>query len=104
MYSGTPCDLCGGPTLTLSRGSIWCGNEDAHFGGHFVTQVAFERSPLKGGTPTLGDVRATTRRAIKAPVDDLSRLGSLVKDEPKKAKPVDPFAVGMDAFIGEDAK
>jgi hypothetical protein len=91
MYSGTPCDACGGPTLALSRGSIWCPSEDAHPGGHFVTRVAFERSPLKGGEVGARKTHAITpRRAISAPA--------------QKAKPVDPFAVGMDAFIGEDAK
>lgn len=47
MYSGTPCDECGGPTLAFPSGSIWCPDEDNHPGGHFVVRVAFERSPLK---------------------------------------------------------
>jgi hypothetical protein len=47
MYSGTPCDECGGPTLAFPSGSIWCPDEDNHPGGHFVVRVAFERSPSR---------------------------------------------------------
>jgi hypothetical protein len=47
MYSGVPCNECGGPTLRLTSGSIWCSAEDPHPGGHFVTRVAFERTPAK---------------------------------------------------------
>jgi hypothetical protein len=45
MYGETPCDKCGGPTLDFASGSIWCPDEDAHPGGHFVKRVAFERPP-----------------------------------------------------------
>jgi uncharacterized Zn finger protein (UPF0148 family) len=39
MYSGTPCDKCGGPTYRLRTGSIWCSAEDPHPGGHFVMRI-----------------------------------------------------------------
>ena len=95
MYSGTPCDACGGPTLTLNRGSIWCPSEDAHPGGHFVTRVAFERSPLKGGEVGGRKTHAITPRRAITPVAPRGK---------EKVRPVDPFAVGLDAFIGEDAR
>jgi hypothetical protein len=85
MYTGTPCDLCGGPTLLLEGGSIWCSAEDPHSGGHFVKRIAFERSPLKQG----GAV-AVAPRKIARPV------------AAAKPKPANPYAVGIDTFVDSD--
>jgi hypothetical protein len=100
MYSGTPCDECGGPTLLLDRGSIFCTAEDAHPGGHFVKRVAFERSPLKDASrlerkPNFRDrlvqskpVHAFTGKPIKAP----------------KPEPTPAFSGGMDDYVRSEEK
>ena len=100
LYSGTPCNECGGPTLVLNAGSIWCPAEDPHPGGHFVSRVAFERSPIKqaahearGGRPlpaSRGAV-AGSRNRMPAPV-------VVAKPEPVAS----PFGGGMDDFVSSD--
>jgi hypothetical protein len=96
MYSGTPCDECGGPTLTLGRGSIWCPAEDPHPGGHFVTRVAFERTPAKQAAFDAGD-RKAARQTVTA-----SRV-TRPSAPPVPPKPIaSPYGGGMDDFVTSD--
>jgi hypothetical protein len=99
-YSGpadisTPCDECGGPTYTFASGSIWCPDEDAHTGGHFVKRVAFEASPAKTGVLPL----AYPKREPMGPrVRKVAEIAAKVERERKsKSKPV--FNNGYDAFV-----
>lgn len=87
MYSGTACDLCGGPTLEMKWGSIWCPAEDPHRGGHFVKRVAFERAPNKGGS--IESRPRVIKTQTSAPVQKVST--------PKPA-----FGGGYDEFVGGD--
>jgi hypothetical protein len=84
MYTATACDLCGGPTLLMPSGSIWCGAEDPHKGGHFVVRVAFERAPNKPAAKVPGFVKAAAPYSVKA----------------KPKSDTDGFDLGMDDFIG----
>jgi uncharacterized Zn finger protein (UPF0148 family) len=95
MYSGTLCDECGGPTLLLNAGSIWCPAEDPHPGGHFVKRVAFERTPAKQAAFD-AKARAEGRKVVT--VSRVTRADA----PPVPPKPIaSPFGGGMDDFIGE---
>ena len=67
MYSGTPCDVCGGPTYLLRTGSIWCSAEDPHPGGHFVFRIGMipNASKAKSDWRTRGE--PIKSRVIKTP-------------------------------------
>jgi hypothetical protein len=93
MYSGTPCDLCGGPTLAFPSGSIWCPDEDRHPGGHFVVRVAFERSPLK--------TASLRGEAIKPRVTIKPRETPATVQKPSTPKPAFGGG-GYDDFVGSD--
>ena len=82
MYSGTPCDVCGGPTYLLRTGSIWCSAEDPHPGGHFVFRI--------GMTPSAGKSQAIKPRVIK------SRTPATVQ---KPSNPTPAFGGGYDDFV-----
>lgn len=90
MYSGIPCDKCGGPTYRLRTGSIWCSAEDPHPGGHFVSRM--------GMTPRLDAERAgkpIAPRPIKSPT-------SAPVQKPSEPKP--GFGSGYDDFVRSDDK
>jgi len=93
MYSGTPCDQCGGPTLLFPSGSIWCAAEDPHPGGHFVVRVAFERSPNKA--PRTATFSPITSQPIKP------RTSAPVQ---KPSEPKPGFGSGYDDFVRSDDK
>jgi hypothetical protein len=94
MYSGTPCTECGGPTLTLGRGSIWCPAEDPHPGGFFVTRVAFERSPLKEAKKVTVGFTAEEKGRMR------TRSIERQTAKPRESKPVaSPYGGGMDDFV-----
>ena len=96
MYSGTACNECGGQTITLKGGSIWCPAEDPHPGGHFVTRVAFERTPAKqaaweakGGKP-----QPIRSRAIKPQTSAIP--SNLSEPSPRLGGGYDDFVSGSD--------
>lgn len=96
FYSTTPCNECGGPTLDLRGGSIWCANEDAHPGGHFVKRVAFERSPLKDPSR----LERTGPRVRK-----VAEIAAKVERERKPIAPPAPtYGGGMDDFVRSEDK
>lgn len=99
MYSGTPCDACGGPTLVLNRGSIWCPAEDPHPGGHFVTRVAFERTPAKQAAAEARKGKSVTQQLVEQANRD-NQQANRDWPKPKPVKPVaSPFGGGMDDFV-----
>lgn len=100
MYSGTPCDQCGGPTLALPMGSIWCPAEDPHPGGHFVVRLMFERNPVKQAAfdALHAHTKRTSPRTSTTPATSVSKAPRPVA----KPKVADPYASGFDAFIGKD--
>jgi hypothetical protein len=95
MYSGTPCDKCGGPTLGFPSGSIWCPDEDAHPGGHFVVRVAFERAPNREpSSKREWSTQPPKRTAVS------ERRSSPPTSKPVKvAKATDGFDAGFDGFV-----
>lgn len=88
MYSGTPCDECGGPTLELNSGSIWCPAEGPHAGGHFVMRM--------GMTPRL-DGKITSRQRT-------DRTGPRVRKVAEIAAKVEAERLlnGYDDFVRSD--
>jgi hypothetical protein len=96
MYSGTPCDKCGGPTLAFASGSIWCPDEDAHPGGHFVVRVAFERPPNREPSARRDWPKQPAKRVPLAPVE---RRASAPTSKPETVKPGDGFDTGYDGFV-----
>lgn len=95
MYSGTPCNKCGGPTLLLNRGSIWCPAEGPHAGGHFVKRVAFERTPAQQAA---FDARQPRRSAVEIAK---GKGATYLSPAPKTvAKPT--LGGGYDDFVESD--
>lgn len=85
IYSGTPCNLCGGDTYLMSSGSIWCPDSVHGGNGHFVIRVAFERAPKS---------EAAAREAITSEPKVRSRA--------KPAAPKPTFSLGYDDFVKGD--
>lgn len=99
MYTGTPCDKCGGPTLGFPSGSIWCPDEDAHPGGHFVVRVAFERAPARDGSSKMEWSKQPAKRTAVS-----ERRSSTPTSKPVTVKPAANagFDTGMDGFVDSD--
>ena len=96
MYTDTPCDKCGGPTLAIGAGSIWCGSETCTPGGHFVVRVAFAQPPKRDAN---GDwVRnAPPQRIQRQPA---ARIASTPTSKPVRvAKPADEWAPSTHDFV-----
>jgi hypothetical protein len=98
MYTDTPCNKCGGPTLQIGAGSIWCPDEDAHPGGHFVVRVAFAQPPKRDAN---GDWErnAAPQRVKRQPVE---RIASTPTSAPVKVRKDDGFGGGYDDFVKGD--
>ena len=96
MYTGTPCDECGGPTLGFPSGSIWCPAEDPHPGGHFVVRVAFDRKPKDLAEAQARASEDRVKRNWRQPMIDAA---APKVSKPKPAKVEDPYAIGIDAFV-----
>lgn len=99
MYSGTPCDKCGGPTLAFPSGSIWCPDEDAHPGGHFVVRVAFERPPARESRSDWHRSE-TPRRPVRQPRE---RVASPATGPVERVAKGDGFDTGMDGFVRSES-
>jgi hypothetical protein len=101
MYDGDrPCDKCGGPTLRIGHGSIWCPDEDAHPGGHFVVRVAFAQPPKRDAAGRLDWSKQPPKRQ---PVAATPR-SSAPTSKPVTVKPAvnAGFDTGMDGFVDSD--
>jgi hypothetical protein len=94
MYTDTPCDKCGGPTLAIGQGSIWCPDEDAHPGGHFVVRVAFARPPSRESIAR-GDW--PKQPAKQRPLAPVARRASEPTSKPVRKD--DGFDTGYDGFV-----
>lgn len=90
--NATVCDVCGGPTYLFQSGSIWCPDEDAHAGGHFVVRVAFERAPIKTGQ---------TRKVASVPVVSGPGPRPGIASKPKPVVNAG-FDAGFDAFVDSE--
>lgn len=99
----TPCPECGGGTYTFASGSIWCPSEDCQPGGRFVKRVAFERSPFDTGILPLPFPKRE-RKAIASQPAVAATASRKAAQGGARVRKADPFAVGMDTFIGEDAQ
>jgi uncharacterized Zn finger protein (UPF0148 family) len=101
MYTDTPCDKCGGPTLQIGQGSIWCPDEDAHPGGHFVVRVAFARPPSREALAR-GDWPKQPAKRQPLPVP--ARRASEPTAKPVTVKPAnDGFDTGFDGFVDSES-
>jgi hypothetical protein len=101
MYSGTLCDLCGGPTLAMPSGSIWCGAEDPHRGGHFVVRVAFERAPNK--VPRIAEAKRRQARNAELAAEQHDVWLATRPAKPKPVVPAEPvLSGGYDDFVKSD--
>lgn len=86
MYSGEPCDKCGGPTLLIGAGSIWCPSESCVPGGHFVRRVAFAQPPRRDSDGNWERGALPKRPAFRAPA---TRIASQPTSKPVKVKKAD---------------
>lgn len=98
----TPCTECGGGTYTFASGSIWCPNEECQPGGRFIKRVAFERAPRTD--MDLRDRLTPKRGPMALKPLRLTATSRVTEPKLKTVKPVDPFATGMDAFIGKGSR
>ena len=98
MYTGTPCDKCGGETLGFPSGSIWCPSEACTPGGHFVVRVAFERAPAREASNKMEWSKQPPKRTAVS-----ERRSSAPTSKPVTVKPATSgFDTGMDGFVDSD--
>lgn len=95
FHTATPCDECGGPTIALPSGSIWCSAEDPHPGGHFVVRVAFERRP--GAAPITPRPVMSSRQATDRTGPRVRKVAEIRAKVEAERQPT--FAGGYDDFV-----